>query len=99
MSRNSTTEQKKPRRKRKPFSQVILEREYRLLVCINVSAVVLAFYSIYKGIDSAIPWIATMVSCSWAAWGASKVAHNHKSIKENTKDGIIYESAMKDVAS
>lgn len=97
MSTKSSKE--KPRRKRKPFSQVILEREYRLLVFINVSAFVLAFYSIYKGIDSAIPWIATMVSCSWAAWGASKVAHNHKSIKENTKDGIIYESAMKDIAS
>lgn len=97
MSTSSKAE--KPRRRRKPFSQAILEREYRLLVFINVSAILLAFYSIHEGIDSAIPWIATMVSCGWAAWGASKVAFNHKSIKENTKDGIIYDKAMQDVAS
>lgn len=97
MSTNS--KQEKPRRKRKPYSQDILDREYRLLVFINVSAVLLAFYSIHEGIDSTIPWIVTMVSCSWAAWGVSKVAFNHKSTKENTKDGIIYDTAMKDVAS
>lgn len=96
---STKNKQEKPRRKRKPFSQVILEREYRLLVFVNVSAIILAFYSVHEGMDSTIPWIATMVSCSWAAWGASKVAHNHKSIKENTKDGIIYDAAMKDVAS
>ena len=96
---SANTKKEKPRRKRRPFSQAILEREYRLLVFVNVSAVILAFYSIHEGMDSTIPWIVTMVSCSWAAWGASKVAFNHKSIKENTKDGIVYDAAMKDVAS
>lgn len=86
-------------KRKKSFSHNILQKEYYLLVFINVSAVLLAFYSIHNAMDASLPWIATMSSCSWAAWGASKVAYSSKSAKENTKGGIIYESAVNDVAS
>lgn len=94
----TTTTRRVPKVEQCCFSHRILEKEYNLLVFINVTAMILAFYSIHQSMDSSIPWIATMTSCSWAAWGASKVAYNHKSTKENTQGGIIYETAVKDVA-
>ena len=87
-------------KRKKSFSHSILQKEYHLLVFINVSAVLLAFYSIHNAMDASLPWIATMSSCSWAAWGASKVAYSSKSAKENTRGGIVYETTVNnDVAS
>lgn len=79
---------------KKAFSKTILEREYRLLVFINVSAMALAFFCVYRSVDSALPWIAAMVSCSWAAWGASKITYHSKSTKENLSGGLVYEATM-----
>ena len=37
-----------------------------------------------------------MVALPWTAYGVSQHAYYKKSEKENTKDGIIYETAMLD---
>jgi EamA domain-containing membrane protein RarD len=58
--------------------------------------IVLAFICILSGYFGELPWLTAMVSFPWAAYGVSAHAYYRKSEKENTKNGIIYETAMLD---
>ena len=57
----------------------------------------LAYLSIIKGYVGSLPWLATMVAFPWTAYGVSQAMYYRKSEKENTKNGIKFESVMAEV--
>lgn len=84
------------RKKNLEFSKKIMRMEMALLWINTIGVLGLAFYCVHESFDAAFPWLSAMVSLPWAAWGVSKTGYTMKSMKENTKDGIVYETAMKE---
>ena len=58
---------------------------------------VLAYICIIYGYIGSLPWLAAMVAFPWTAYGVSQGFYYTKSKKENTKDGIKYESVMAEI--
>lgn len=80
--------------KKQEFSKWLLVQESVLIWIISLAFIVLAFYCISLGYTGTLPWLAAMVSFPWAAYGVSQMFYYRKSMAENTKDGIKYESAI-----
>lgn len=83
--------------KKKEFSKSIMAMEMALLWVNTAGVLGLAFYCVYKCFDAAFPWLTAMVTLPWAAWGVSKTGYTMKSMKENTRGGIVYDSAISDM--
>lgn len=63
----------------------------------TIGFLILAFVCIMKGYSGSLPWLAAMASFPWAAYGVSQVYYYKKSLAENTKDGIIFETALSNI--
>lgn len=85
------------RSKRKEFSKQIMAREMALLWIVTLGVLGLAFYSVKENFDASFPWLTAMVSLPWAAWSVSKTGYTMKSMRENTKGGIVYDSALSEL--
>lgn len=85
---------KKNNKKKLEFSKKLLIQESFLLWIVTLAFVVLAFVCIHKQFFGELPWLVAMASCPWAAYGASQAFYYKKAEKENTKGGIVYDSAM-----
>lgn len=59
-----------------------------------MSFIFLAFICILKDYTGSLPWLAAMASFPWATYGASQIYYYKKSLAENTKDGIKFESMI-----
>lgn len=94
MEENSHKTIRTRRRKKVEFSKRIMVMEMALLWVNTLGVIGLAYYSVFRGADSAFPWLTAMVSLPWAAWGVSKTGYTMKSMRENTTGGIIYDSAI-----
>lgn len=81
-------------KKNKEFSKILLIQESILIWITTISFIVLAFVCIANGFFGELPWLAAMVACPWGAYGVSQYAYYKKSEKENTKDGIKFETVM-----
>lgn len=80
--------------KKQEFSKTLLAQESILIWVITVSYIALAFYCVHKGFTASLPWLTALPTVAWAAYGVSQNAYYKKSTAENTKDGIVFESAM-----
>ena len=49
-----------------------------------------------KDFTGSLPWITAMTGFPWTAYGVSQAFYYRKSEKENTKNGIVYETALID---
>lgn len=78
------------------FSKKILKQELALIWITTLSLIILAYICVFKGYFGELPWLAAMCGFPWSAWGVSKATFHSKSKAENTKDGIIFETAMKE---
>lgn len=90
-------EKKKKIKKQKPkkeFSKVLLIQESALIWVISISFIVLAYICVKNAYFGELPWLTVMVGLPWTAYGVSQGFYYRKSTKENTKDGIKYESVM-----
>lgn len=97
---NST--EKNNKRKKNPslsFSKWLLIQESILIWIITLAFVVLAFICVTKQYFGELPWLAAMVSFPWGAYGVSQAYYYKKSLAENTKNGITYETAMQNTGS
>ena len=79
---------------KKEFSKTLLKQESALIWIMSLSFIVLAFYCIHEGFTGSLPWLAAMVGCPWTAYGVSQAFYYKKSEKENTKNGIKFETIM-----
>ena len=87
---------KNKNKKNKSFSKSLLIQESILIWIITLTFLVLAFYSVFSGYSGELPFLSTMVGLPWAAYGVSAAYYYKKSMKENTKDGIVFEQALKE---
>ena len=81
-------------KKSKEFSKSLLIQESMLIWIITISAIALAFYCIMNQYFCELPWITAMIGFPWAAYGVSQACYYKKAEKENTKNGIKFESAL-----
>lgn len=78
------------------FSKVLLIQESVLIWITTLAYIILAFYCIRNQYLGTLPWLTAGVSLPWAAYGISQGFYYNKSKKENTKNGIKYELALKE---
>ena len=88
---------KKSNSTNKEFSKILLIQESILIWIITLSFIGLAYICILKDYTGSLPWLAAMVSFPWAAYGVSQMFYYKKSLAENTKDGIKFETTMADL--
>lgn len=82
------------KKKKKEFSKSLLVQESILIWIVTIAFIVLAFTCIINQYFGELPWLAAMAACPWAAYGVSQACYYKKAEKENTKDGIKFESIM-----
>ena len=78
----------------KEFSKILLIQESILIWIITLAFIGLAYICILKDYTGSLPWLAAMVGFPWAAYGVSQAYYYKKSLAENTKDGIKFETTM-----
>lgn len=87
---------RKNENKKIEFSKLLLLQESILIWIITIAFIILSFYCVANQYFGELPWLAAMVSFPWSAYGVSQVFYYEKSKKENTKNGIKYETVMKE---
>lgn len=87
----------KSNKQKKEYSKVLLIQESALIWVLTIGLMGLAYICIIRGYVGTLPWLAAMVAFPWTAYGVSQAMYYRKSEKENTKDGIKFESVMAEV--
>lgn len=80
--------------KKKGFSKILLIQESLLIWIQTLALLVLSFICVFRSAHEELPWVAAMVAFPWTAYGVSQAFYYKKSEKENTKGGIVYDSAL-----
>lgn len=80
----------------KCFSKVLLIQESILIWIMTIAFIVLAFICVANQYFGELPWLTAMVGLPWTAYGVSQACYYSKSKAENTKDGIVYETALQE---
>lgn len=88
------TKRKKKAQPKKEFSKVLLIQESALIWVISLSFIILAYICVKNAYFGELPWLTVMVGLPWTAYGVSQGFYYRKSTKENTKDGVKYESVI-----
>ena len=86
---------KKNKKEKTSFSKALLIQESILIWIITITFLVLAFICVFNSFFGELPWLSVIVAFPWSAYGISQTYYYKKSMKENTKDGIIFEQALK----
>ena len=81
-------------KKKMEFSKSLLVQESVLIWIITITFLVLAFVCIFNQYFGELPWLVAMAGFPWTAYGVSQACYYKKAEKENTKDGIKYETVM-----
>ena len=84
----------KKQKNKQEFSKSLLIQESILIWIVTFAFIVLAFTCIANQYFGELPWLAAMAACPWTAYGVSQACYYKKAEKENTKNGIKYESIM-----
>lgn len=79
------------------FSKWLLVQEAALIWIVTISFIVLSFYCVIKQYFGELPWLTALAGFPWTAYGVSQAFYYKKSEKENTKNGIKYESTMAEI--
>lgn len=83
------------RTKQRAFSKALLIQESVLIWLLTLAFIGLAFLCVIKDYTGTLPWLAITLTGAWTAYGVSQAMYYKKSEKENTRGGIVFESAMK----
>lgn len=76
------------------FSKKLIGQESALIWIISLAFIVLAFVCVKNSYFGELPWLTAMVGLPWTAYAVSQGFYYRKAMKENTKDGIKYDSVM-----
>ena len=85
---------KKQTSKNTEFSKRLIWQESALIWVITISFIILAFVCVKNAYFGELPWLTAMVGLPWTAYAVSQAFYYRKAMKENTKDGIKYETTM-----
>lgn len=83
--------------KHKEFSKVLLIQESALIWINTIAHILLAFYCVMCGYAGALPWVSASASLPWVAYGVSQGFYYNKAKAENSKNGIKYDTVMKEI--
>ncbi len=86
----------KEKKEKLSFSKGLLVQESILIWIVTITFLVLAFICVFMGFFGELPWLSVIVAFPWSAYGISQAYYYKKSMKENTKDGIVFEQALKE---
>ena len=86
---------KKNKKRKLEFSKQLLVQESVLIWLVTLSFIILSFYCVVKQFFGELPWLTAMAAFPWTAYGVSQSFYYKKAEKENTKDGIKYETALR----
>lgn len=84
----------KTKKQKTEFSKVLLIQESVLVWITTIALLLLAFYCIVKQYFGELPWLVAMCGFPWTAYGVSQACYYGKSMKENTKGGIKYDTVV-----
>lgn len=84
----------KKNKKEMEFSKKLLIQESALIWIVTISFIILAFVCIVNQFFGELPWLAAMAAFPWTAYGVGQGFYYRKAEKENTKNGIKYETVM-----
>ena len=76
------------------FSKTLLIQESVLIWIITLSYIILAFVAILTGYAGSLPWLSVIPGLAWGAYAVSQACYYSKSKAENTKEGVVYETAL-----
>lgn len=85
--------------KKKEFSKILLIQESILIWIITLAFIGLAYLCIVNQYFSELPWLTAMAAFPWGAYGISQAFYYKKSMAENIKDGIKYDTVMAQLAT
>lgn len=89
---------KKEKKNKMEFSKALLVQESILIWIMTIFFMFLSLVCIQREYFGELPWLAAMIGFPWTAYGVSQTYYYKKSMKENTKDGIKYETVMANIA-
>ena len=81
-------------KKKQEFSKRLLIQESFLIWIITISYIVLAFICVLFNYTGSLPRLSVIPGVAWSAYGVSQGFYYNKSKKENTRDGIKFETVM-----
>lgn len=90
---------KKKQSQKLEFSKILLIQESVLIWIMTIFFMYLAYLCIQNQYFGELPWLAAMVGFPWSAYGVSQMYYYKKSMKENSKHGIKYDTVMADIAN
>lgn len=76
------------------FSKRLLVQESALIWVHTLAIIILAYICVLRGYYAELPWLTAMVSFPWGAYAISQREYYVKARQENTKNGIVFETAM-----
>ena len=82
------------KKKKTEFSKALLIQESALIWILTLAGIGLSYICIVNQYFGELPWLTAMVGCPWAAYAVSQACYYKKAEKENTKNGLKYESTM-----
>ena len=82
--------------KKREFSKTLLVQESMLIWVTTLAFLALAFVCVFKGYVGSLPWLAAMAAFPWTAYGVSQAFYYNKSKAENTRNGIKFETVVKE---
>lgn len=88
---------KKQKSSHSEFSKKLIWQESALIWIISISFIILAFVCVKNAYFGELPWLTAMVGLPWTAYAVSQAFYYRKAMKENTKDGIKYDTTMEEL--
>ena len=89
---------KEKEKKKVAFSKALLIQETILLWIITIAFIALAFFCAFRMFDGSFMWLGVLPGLAWGAYTVSQTQYYKKSKAENTEGGIVYETAMAELA-
>lgn len=83
------------KRKLTSFSKLLLLLESGIVLYTTYQGFGIAKLAIELGFMGTLPWIATMVTAAWGAYGTSAACYYAKAKAENTAGGVTYETVCR----
>lgn len=86
---------RRTKKKRVSFSKLLLLLESGIVLYTTYEGLALAKLAVASGFMGTLPWIATMVTAAWGAYGTSAACYYAKAKAENTAGGVTYETVCR----
>lgn len=86
---------RRTKKKRVSFSKLLLLLESGIVLYTTYQGFGIAKLAIELGFMGTLPWIATMVTAAWGAYGTSAACYYAKAKAENTAGGVTYETVCR----